>query len=112
MKYFHDPSVGVRAFEEDGSQDFLITEEMRQLTPEEVASHLNPAPTYSKALASLNAAYQIKIDGFNRQFALAALADGPSEEAKKLSIRGDYDVAKAQHAVNIAQLKTQYGIGV
>lgn len=112
MKYFYDEDLGVRAFEEDGSQDFLITEGMRQLTPEEVAAHLNPAPTYSKALASLNAAYQIKIDGFNRQFALAALADGASEESKKLSIRADYETAKNLHAANIAQLKIQYGIGV
>lgn len=42
MKYFLDPTVGVRAFESDGSQDFLITPEMRPLTTEEIEAHLNP----------------------------------------------------------------------
>ena len=45
MKYFLDPVLGVRAFESDGSQDFLITPEMRPLTAEELEAHLNPAPT-------------------------------------------------------------------
>ena len=39
MKYFFDPSVGIRAFESDGSQDFLITPEMRPLTAEELDAH-------------------------------------------------------------------------
>ena len=45
MKYYFDPELGVRAFEADGSQDFLITKEMRPLTESEVNEHLNPAPT-------------------------------------------------------------------
>lgn len=45
MKYYFDPAVGIRAFESDGSQDFLITPEMRPLTAEELEAHLNPAPT-------------------------------------------------------------------
>lgn len=44
MKYYFDPSVGVRALESDGSQDFLITPEMRQLTAEEVEARLAPPP--------------------------------------------------------------------
>ena len=45
MKYYFDPIVGVRAFESDGSQDFLITDNMRPLTDEELEAHLNPSPT-------------------------------------------------------------------
>ena len=45
MKYYFDPAVGVRAFESDGSQDFLITDDMRPLTAEEVEAHLNQALT-------------------------------------------------------------------
>lgn len=42
MKYYFDPAVGIRAFESDGSQDFLITQAMRPLTTEEVQQHLHP----------------------------------------------------------------------
>ena len=45
MKYYFDPSVGVRAFESDGSQDFMITGDMRPMSPEEVHQHLNPTPS-------------------------------------------------------------------
>lgn len=55
MKYFYDPTVGVRAFESDGSQDFLITPEMRPLTAEEEAAHLNPVPTAEELQAQVNA---------------------------------------------------------
>ena len=43
MKYYFDPGCGVRAFEADGSQDFLITPDMRKLTAAEVRAHLAPA---------------------------------------------------------------------
>ena len=55
MKYFYDPTVGVHAFESDGSQDFLITPEMRPLTPEELEAHLNPKPTPEQVRAQANA---------------------------------------------------------
>lgn len=42
MKYFFDPAVGVRAFESDGSQDFLITADMRAMSADEVHAHCNP----------------------------------------------------------------------
>lgn len=58
MKYFFDLSVGVRAFESDGSQDFLITAAMRQLTAEELEAHLNPAPTAEWLQAQINAEAQ------------------------------------------------------
>ncbi len=45
MKYYFDTTCGVRAFESDGSQDFLITGVMRPMTTEEVHQHLYPAPT-------------------------------------------------------------------
>ena len=45
MKYYFDPEVGVRAFELDGSQDFLITDAMRPLTDEEIKIHVNPVLT-------------------------------------------------------------------
>lgn len=43
MKYYFDTDCGVRAFEADGSQDFLITPDMREMTAAEVRAHLAPA---------------------------------------------------------------------
>lgn len=55
MKYYFDPEIGVRAFESDGSQDFLITADMRPLTAEELEAHLNPAPTARQLQKQANA---------------------------------------------------------
>lgn len=62
MKYFNDPTVGVRAFESDGSQDFLITPEMRPLTAEELEAHLNPAPTPEQVFLKMQASVQARMD--------------------------------------------------
>jgi hypothetical protein len=110
MKYYLDPALGVRAFEEDGSQDFLITPEMRPMTPEEVAAHVSPPLTYKQALDALNANYQADVDKFNRSFALAFLADGPSEASKMAAIRTAYEARRTQHTANIAALKLEYGV--
>ena len=63
MKYFFDPSVGVRAFESDGSQDFLITPEMRLMTEEEVQAHLNPAIPIDWPKAIADRRYEAEIAG-------------------------------------------------
>jgi hypothetical protein len=110
MKYYLDPDFGVRAFESDGSQDFLITENMRAMTPAEVDAHLNPPTTYQKALDSLNALYQSDVAGLNNAFALTLLSDGPSEAAKIVVIRAQYEARRAKHTADLAALKTQYGV--
>ncbi len=62
MNYFLDPVVGIRAFESDGSQDFLITPEMRPLTPEELEAHLNPPPSPEQVFAQMQALVQGRMD--------------------------------------------------
>ena len=62
MKYYFDPAVGIRAFESDGSQDFLITDAMRPLTAEELEAHLNPAPTPEQVFQQMQAAVQNRMD--------------------------------------------------
>ncbi|WP_406874826.1 hypothetical protein [Acinetobacter baumannii] len=42
MKYFKDQNGSVWAFEADGSQDDLITEEFAAMTADEIDRHLNP----------------------------------------------------------------------
>lgn len=72
---------------------------------------LPPAPTYQSELAELNSAWQSKVDGYNRSFALAALSDGPSEETKKAAIRASYELDRAQNLADRAALKVKHGIG-
>ncbi len=62
MKYYFDPIAGIRAFESDGSQDFLITDAMRPLTAEELDAHLNPAPTPEQVFQQMQAAVQARMD--------------------------------------------------
>lgn len=52
MKYFFGTDGLVYAFEDDGSQDQLITEGMIQLSEAEKELHLNPKPTHDD-LASI-----------------------------------------------------------
>lgn len=66
MEYFFDPSVGVRAFESDGSQDFLITPDMRQLTTEELDAHLNP-PKIIDAGVVADRRYAVEVGGITLQ---------------------------------------------
>lgn len=42
MKYFKNPTGEVYAFEADGSQDDLITDEFVAMTTDEIDRHLNP----------------------------------------------------------------------
>jgi len=69
-----------------------------------------PVLTYKLELADLNAEWQKKVDSYNRAFAVAALSDGPEEESKKLAIRSDYEVDRAQNAADRAALKVKYGL--
>lgn len=113
MKYFYDPKYdGIRAFESDGSQDHLITTDMRELSQVEINNHLNPSPSYQSELASLNRAYQADVESLKQAFSLAYLADGPSQDAKQSAIRAQYEARKTLHAANVSALKAQYGAGV
>lgn len=62
MNYFFDQAVGVRAFESDGSQDFLITGDMRPMSPEEVHQHLNQPPTPEQVFARMQGLVQSNMD--------------------------------------------------
>lgn len=62
MKYLFDPSVGVRAFESDGSQDFLITADMLPMSPDELESHLKPTPTPEQVFSDMQRLVQEYMD--------------------------------------------------
>lgn len=74
MKYFKKNNE-VWAFEDDGSQDDFITNDMIKMTPEEIDRHINPQNYLSDAekreqyLASLKSLTR-------RQFKLALLENG------------------------------------
>lgn len=105
MKYFFDPSVGVRAFESDDSQDFLITPDMRPLTAEELEAHLNPpspATTREQIEALRLYAYADPLTGSDRYFA----------EAVRLRAMGadqaEIDVVDAAGAARYAEIQRTY----
>lgn len=51
MKHYRDNAGTVWAFELDGSQDYLVTEDMRVMTSDEVKVHQNPAPSMEELSA-------------------------------------------------------------
>lgn len=52
MKHYINSEGVLFAFEDDGSQDFLITADMRLATDEEVAAIQNPQASYAQLLES------------------------------------------------------------
>jgi hypothetical protein len=110
MIYLKNSSGDVYAYKTQAEKDRYGVPGLIAMTPEEVAAHLNPAPTYSQALDALNANYQADVDKFNRSFALAFLADGSSEASKMAATRTAYEARRAQHTANIAALKLEYGV--
>jgi hypothetical protein len=66
--------------------------------------------TYKEALAELNSVYQADVSKLNQSYALALLADGPTEATKLSAIRAQYETRKTQHAAAIAALKLEYGV--
>lgn len=91
MKHYLDENGHIWGFEEDGSQDHLITEAMRALDDAELAALRAPSPAVVKALrieqidAELR---QIDLDGArpSRDIALAMIAGDtpPSVAVNKL----------------------------
>ena len=72
MKYFKDQNGSVWAFEADGSQDDLITEEFAAMTADEIDRHLNPQKYLSdEEKEQLRLAEFIALN--RRQFKLALL---------------------------------------
>jgi hypothetical protein len=110
-RFFYRSPSGVK-FEFDNEEDRnkYGAPDLVRMTQKEVDEHLSPAPTYSQALAALNAAYKLEVDKFNRSFALAFLSDGPSEASKMAATRTAYEVRRTQHTANIAALKLEYGV--
>lgn len=54
MKYYKSQTGEVFAFEEDGSQDEYITEDLVLMTEQEVYEHLHPTPTQEQYLEWAN----------------------------------------------------------
>ncbi len=72
MKYFNDPSMGVRAFEEDGSQDFLITPNMIPMSQED----------FDRYQADVNRSVPVSVS--RRQAKQAMLARGILDEVEEI----------------------------
>jgi hypothetical protein len=110
-RFFYRSPIGVKfEFESEEDRNKWGAPDLVRMTQEEVDAHLSPPVTYNQALDALNANYQADVDKFNRSFALAFLADGPSEARKMADTRAAYEVRRTQHAANIADLKLEYGV--
>lgn len=105
MKYYFDPDCGIRAFESDGSQDFLITDSMRPLTPEEISSHCNPVLTYEQQMDQVErnrkAAYANPYTGSDRYFAEAVRLEGMGQPAEA-------ETARMRGIVRFQEIQAQY----
>lgn len=113
MKYYKSEAGEVFAYEADGSQDDFIKPGLARMTDAEVQAHLNPpvhVPTYQEELQTLNAEYQKDVEAFNKAFSLAILFDGVTEEAKKASIREQYNNRKQKYVSDMTALKTKHGV--
>lgn len=111
MKYYLDPTVGVRAFESDGSQDFLITQEMRQMTTEEIEAHLNPViPVVVPTKVTMRQARLALLQAglLDDTEALIASLEGPEGQAAR--IEWDYSSEVFRNKPFVISLGAQLGL--
>lgn len=71
----------------------------------ETGDWVQPIPTKNELLNDALKRYNADIELFSKQMSGAALADGPSEEAKRAKIRAAYELRKAEYNNEIAQIK-------
>jgi len=65
MRHYQKPDGSLWAFADDGSQDGLITEDMVQISPEQLAALRQPAPpTPQEVQARFVASIQARLDAF------------------------------------------------
>jgi hypothetical protein len=83
MKYFKNLACEVYAFEADGSQDDLITDEFVAMTSDEIDHHLNPQNYLSDEEKELLRLSQFK-PLTRRQFKLALLENGLLETVEQM----------------------------
>lgn len=110
MPYYKSNSGVVYFYESEVERDAYGSSDLVEMNQDQIDKHLNPPKTYQQELAELNASWQKQVDSYNRSFAVAALADGPSEEATKLSIRNDYEAARIKNAADRSELKAKHGM--
>ena len=69
-----------------------------------------PVTTYADELAALNSAYVADRDALCAAWLRAAVADGMNEGERKADVEAELNELDAQHAVDVAALKTEYGV--
>lgn len=108
MKHFFDPATGsIRAFEPDGSQDFLIKERYLPMTAAEVAAHFNSLDTPTAIAVRLCSQVDIAADSARRSVAgdpLRAVeydrARIAAEQYAAVGYEGEVPVMVAAWAIN------------
>lgn len=109
MSYFRN-EFGAVFYYDDEQVSQGYGSDMEPMTPQEVQEHINPRPTFQKALARLNEVYQADLQKLNASYSMAILVDGTSEAAKVANIRAQYAARKDLHTANVAALKLEYGV--
>lgn len=65
---------------------------------------------YAQALAALNATYSADRLQLCQAWLVAAVADGVAETERKADVEAELKELDAQHAADIEELKTKYGV--
>ncbi|MFJ2981181.1 MULTISPECIES: tail fiber assembly protein [unclassified Pseudomonas] len=103
MKYYVDEDGMTYGFEDDGSQDFLITESMRPLTDQELDALLNPPVDYVAIVQA-----EILRLRFSADQAIAPLQDavefGRADQAKQDLLR-----AWRNYRIDLSEVPEQAG---
>lgn len=71
-----------------------------------------PSKTYAQMLTSINSLYSAERLALCQAWLVAAVADGAEETARKSDVEAEIEDLDAQHAADIAELKTRYGVAL
>ncbi|SNT29130.1 hypothetical protein SAMN06265795_12253 [Noviherbaspirillum humi] len=87
MKHYINAAGGLFAFEDDGSQDEFITDDMRLATEAEIAAIQNPTSAYADVFVGAMNVVRIKREEILNRLAgigFAALAEGDAATAQAI----------------------------
>lgn len=108
MRYFKDCSGEIYAF--DDSQLHLVSEDMVEMSQDEVDERLLVKETFAQAIAKLNFTYVKDRDELCAAWLRAAVADGVEESSRKEDVEMELAELDAKHSVDVETLKSKYGV--
>lgn len=104
MKTYKKLDGSLWAFEANGSQDHLITNEMILLSDQEIEQIKNRLPSKEQRITTLQDTYELDLEKLNRAWLSALISDGVGEIARQEIIKKQMEDIAEQLDIDILSI--------